>query len=143
MIFPLYFALSILPFYNKIAAQPVSKEPSLQELYRFPNGTRIENVLVLRNGSLLLTLPTEALLYLLDPKSLNAPTLVQRFPYQTSLLGIAQLNQSTVAVIAGNLTRSLYGDNAGVPGSFSIFLLALSGRIVTSFPIPGASLSKA
>lgn len=140
MIFPFCFALSLLLCSIQIAAQPFNGDPFVRELYRFPNGTRIENVLVLRNGSLLLTISTEPSLYLLDPKSANAPTLVQRFPHQTSLLGIAQLNQSTIAVIAGNLTGPLYEDNAGVPGSFSIFLLALSGRIVASFPIPGASL---
>lgn len=137
---PLYFVFSLLLFFIHIAAQPVNNDPSLLELYRFPNGTQIENILVLRNGSLLLTLLTEPSLYLLNPKSSNAPVLVQRFYHQTSLLGITQLNQSTVAVIAGNLTGSTYESNAGVPGSFFIFLLALLGRIVASFPIPEASL---
>lgn len=123
--------------------EPVTNDPAYQKLYRFPNGTIVENLLVLRNnGSLLLTLSTEASLYRVDPKSYSTktPVLVRRFPCRTSLLGIAQLNSSTIAVIAGNLTRSLYENNPGVPGSFSIFLLALSGRIVAEFSIPEASL---
>ena len=66
--------------------------------------------------------------------------LVQRFPGRTSLLGIVQLNQHKVAVIAGNLTGSIYETSSGVTGSFSVFLLSLRERILRSFPVPGASL---
>ena len=135
-----YCVLSFLLFCTHIIAQYVDNNLFVEELYRFPNGTHVENILVLKNGSLLLTLSTEPSLYLLDPESPGAPVLVQHFPHKTSLLGIAQLNPSTVAVIAGNLTGSLYEDNAGVPGSFSVFLLALSGQVVASIPVPQASL---
>lgn len=82
---------------------------------------------------------TEPLLYRLDSKS-SKPVLVQHFPDRTSLLGIVQLNQHKIAVIAGNLTGSIYRTSSGVPGSFSVFLLSLRGRILTSFPVPGTSL---
>lgn len=142
MIFPFYFIISFLLFNTHIIAQSGSDEVVIHELYRFPTGTRIQNLVVLGNGSLLLTLLTEPSLYRFDPKSSKAPVLVHRFPHQTSLLGVTQLNnKKTVALIAGNLTGSIYKNNAGVPKSFFVFLLDLSSaRIIACFPIRQASL---
>ena len=136
MILPFYFLFSFFLFCIRITAQ---KNKGVQELYRFPKGTGISNVLVLRNESLLLTLFTEPSLYRLDPKA-SKPVLVHRFPGRTSLFGIAQVNQYQIALIAGNLGS----DNGSVEiysneqGSSSVFLLSLSGRILKSFPIPEA-----
>lgn len=138
MLFSFYFVYSLLLFCIHTTAQ--SATPFVKQLYRFPNGTSIEDVLVLRNGSLLLALITEPSLYRLDLKSSSAPVLVKRFSAQTSLLGIAQLNKTTVAVIAGNTTSSeenIYPP--AVPGSFVVYLLHVCGKIVASFPIPEAS----
>lgn len=142
MISPLYFLLSLFLF--SVQTLSLANPPAVEELYRFPNGTRIANVLVLRNGSLLLTLITEPSLYRFDPNSKEAPVLVRRFPGHTSLLGIAQLqgNGNPIAVIAGNLTQFTYANDygtEGVLGSFSIFLLSPSGQIKSSFLIPQAS----
>ena len=113
------------------------------ELYRFPNGTSINNLYVLPNESVLLTLFTEPSLYRLDYKS-SEPVLVHRFPGYTSLFGVTQLNSTTVAVIAGNVTfgvKSIFGQGrSGVPGSFAVFLLSLSGRVLASFSIPNAGI---
>lgn len=141
MILPLYFVLSFLLFNKHTIAQSASEKDGVQELHQFRNETSIDNILVLSNGSLLLTLLTEPSLYRFDPeKPSEKPVLVHRFPHRTSLRGVTQLNQTTVAIIAGNLTGSIYQKNAGVPGSFAVFLLDLSGRIVACFPIRKASL---
>lgn len=140
MVLLVHLFLSFLLFYISTIAQYIDNNLFVEELYRFPDGTSLENILVLQNGSLLLTLSSEPSLYRLDPESPDPPVLVQCFPEKTSLLGIAFLNSSTVAVIGGNLTGSLYGNNPGVPGSFSVFLIALSGQVVASWPVAKASL---
>lgn len=141
MIFHLHFVLTI--FLVSVHSTALVKRPAVEQLYAFPKGTRIENLLILRNGSLLLTLFTEPSLYRFDPNSGKVPVLVRRFSGQISLLGIAQLQgkSSNIAVIAGNLikqTLSSDGDITDVSGSFSIILLSESGRIVTSFLISEA-----
>ena len=134
MIVPLYFIFSLL--FSCITAQT----PGVQELYRFPRGTGISNVLVLRNESLLFTLFTEPSLYRLDPKSSKSkPVLVHRFPGYTSLFDIAQVNKYEIALIAGNVIDGTVRDfDSSVPGSFSVFLLSLSGQILKSFSVPEA-----
>lgn len=97
---------------------------------------------MLKNGSLFFNFSTEPSFYFFDFESFDAPLLVQHFPHKTSFLGIAQLNHSTMAVIARNLSGSLYENDRGMPNSFSVFLLALSKQVVASIPIPGASLLK-
>lgn len=132
--------LSFLLFFIHANAHPTGQQAFVQELHQFPNGTRVENICVLRNDSLLITLLTEAALYLLDLDSLHALVLVQRILSHTSVLGLAQPDPDTVAVIAGNLSASTL---ASTPGSYSAQLLALSEqhppRIVSSFAIPGGS----
>lgn len=140
MLRPLYFVLAFFLFIGHTTAQG---PPGVQQLYQFPNGTRIQDVLVLRNESLLLTLLTEPSLYRLDNNS-KTPVLVRRFPHRTSLLGIAQLpgHRTTIAVIAGSLTEASLttgADIKGVPGSFSIILLSEKGDIIATFRIPQAS----
>lgn len=136
MILPFYFFFSFFSLTTRITAQ---KNKGVQELYRFPKGTGISHVLVLRNESLLLTLFTEPSLYRLDPKA-SKPVLVHRFPGRTSLFGIAQVNQDQIALIAGNLVNSEGSVEifSNEPGSSSVFLLSLSGRILKSFPVPEA-----
>lgn len=141
MSLPFYFFLPLLIFFIHATAHPGRDQPFVQELHRFPNGTRVENICVLHNGSLLFTVLTEPSLYLLDPESPSAPVLVQSIPAHTSVLGIAQLDPHTVAVVAGNLSGYTLDSTLG---SYSVFLLALSNwrppRIVASFAIPGSSL---
>lgn len=134
MILPLYVVFVSLLFCIRITAF----SNGIQELYRFSNETGIANILVLRNESLLLSLFTEPSLYRLDPKS-SKPVLVQRFPGRTSLFGIEQINQYQLAVIAGKQINKNYDINLAVPGSFSVFLLSLRGRILRSFSVLEAS----
>lgn len=141
MLLSIYFFLSLAVFYVHATILTARDQTFVQELYRFPNQTRVENICVLHNGSLLFTLLSEPSVYLLDPKFPNPPVLVQHIPARTSVQGIVQLDPDTVAVIAGNLSAYTLDST---PGSYSVFLLALSRqrppRIVSSFPIPGGNL---
>lgn len=141
MIFLLYFIYPLLLLCIHTAAQSTSVDDKPEQLYRFPNKTSIEDVLVLRNGSLLLALSTEPSLYRLNPKYPRAPVLVKRFPGQTSLLSITQLNNTVIAVVAGNTTLSadsVY--STAVSGSYVVYLLSIcDAKIVASFPILQAS----
>lgn len=122
-----------------ITIQAPTEAPYVEELYRFPNGTRAENLLVLRNGSILLTLASEPSLYRYDPKSpKKPPVFVNSVPGKTSLFDITQLDKNTVAVTAGNISGPLYSGYPNVSGTYSVVLFSLSGRLVRSFPIPQA-----
>lgn len=53
-----------------------------------------------------------------------------------------QVNKYEIALTAGNVTGSVYNFDSSTPGSFSVFLLSLSGRILKSFPVPAAGSLK-
>ena len=110
--------------YYSTIVQAVTKTSRVEILHQFPNGTRAENLCVLGNGSLLVTLLTEPSAYLVDPTSASANTvLAQSIPSHTSLLGITHVSRDTVAIIAGNISTATL---ATVPGSFAIHLLVLN-----------------
>lgn len=114
----------------------------VEKLYAFPNGTRVDSFIVLPDDSLLLTLSTEPSLYRFDFKTSKKPELVRKYPGKTALLGIAQINSSTIALVAGGATGSYIDQNEGAPGTFAIYLVSLSGEIKASFPISQAYLLK-
>lgn len=114
----------------------------LKELCLFPIESRIEFFIVLPDDSLLLTSSTENSLYRFDPKTSKEPVVVRKFPGKTSLLGIAQLNPSTIALVAGGAKGSYYRRENAAPGTFAVYLISPSGRIKASFPIPEATLLK-
>ena len=140
MIITTIFSALCLPLYYFISIQAATNTSRVEVLHQFANGTRAENLCVLGNGSLLVTLLTEPSVYLVHTTSTSANTIfVQSIPSHTSLLGITHVSPDTVAIIAGNISVATL---EAVSGSFAIYLLALSEEshayIRTSFAIPDA-----
>lgn len=129
-----------LPLYYFTAVQAATKTSTVEVLHQFANGTRAENLCVLRNGDLLVTLLTEPSVYLVDTTSASPNTvLALSIPSHSSLLGITHVSRDTVAIIGGNISAATLET---ISGSFAIYLLALSeerhAQIRASFAIPGA-----
>lgn len=79
--------------------------PNIRELYRFPNGTWLENITVRPNGHLLIADASTASLWDLVPSVQSAPSsprLVHHFDDADNVGGIAELLPDTYAVIASN-----------------------------------------
>ncbi|KAF4626299.1 hypothetical protein G7Y89_g11861 [Cudoniella acicularis] len=131
-------AIAVMEFVAKMSTGALT----VDVLHQFPNGTRLENLVVLSNGSIIVSAISEGSLYLIDPESSNSPpVLVQHIPYHTAVLGLALPLPDTLAVIAGNFSTET---GAIMNGSWAVFLLDLSDtsppRIIDEFPVPGAQL---
>ena len=129
-----------LPLYYFFTVQAATKTTTVEILHQFANGTRVENLRLLHNGFLLVTLLTEPSVYLVDTISTSANTILAlSIPSHTSLLGITHVSHDTVAIIAGNISAATLET---VLGSFAIYLLGLREEshayIRTSFAIPDA-----
>jgi hypothetical protein len=114
----------------------------LELLYQFPNDeyVNIENIAQRSNGQLLLTLPTGARLVGLDPSN-PVPEDIIRVVGPQSLIGIAETGCDVFTVSAGNFTfgPQVPGGVAGVPGTFSVWSIDLSGHeaqatLITEIP---------
>ncbi|KAF7968177.1 hypothetical protein HWV62_31686 [Athelia sp. TMB] len=84
----------------------------------FPNGTWVENINILSNGQLLVTLLNVPELYQVDPRGIQEPRLVKRISGVEGLLGIAEVTPDVFAVIAGNLSLAT---DVSTAGSYSIW----------------------
>ncbi|KAK4866185.1 hypothetical protein LT330_008526 [Penicillium expansum] len=79
--------------------------PNLREIYRFPNGTWIENIAVRPNGNLLVADLSTAELWEIDPSIPSGPSsahLVHHFEGAEDADGITELSPDIYAVIASN-----------------------------------------
>lgn len=78
---------------------------SLREVYRFPNGTWVENIVVRPNGNILVALVNTPELWEIIPSApsdCNLAQLVYHFDEADSVNGITELSPDTYAVIASN-----------------------------------------
>ncbi|OAK98467.1 hypothetical protein IQ06DRAFT_357580 [Phaeosphaeriaceae sp. SRC1lsM3a] len=98
----------------------------LSTVYQFPNGTWLENLAQMRNGSLLVTVIRSADVYIINNVGIAAETatasLVASFPGHNAVLGITEMQKNVFAVAVGNVTES----NAPVEGTFGVYSLNLT-----------------
>jgi hypothetical protein len=83
----------------------ISASPRLHEVYRFPNGTWVENIVVRPNGNLLVALVNTPELWEITPSTrsrCSAGHLVHHFEEADSVNGIMELSPDTYAVIASD-----------------------------------------
>jgi hypothetical protein len=72
----------------------------ISTVYQFPNGTWLENIAAMRNGSLLLTTINPAQVHIVHPQtSPVTSTTIATFPNTTGVLGITEYQQNVFAVI--------------------------------------------
>ncbi|KAJ5794362.1 hypothetical protein N7457_000961 [Penicillium paradoxum] len=95
--------------------------PNVHEIYRFPNGTWVENIAVRPNGNLLVALLSTPELWEIDPSPLNGTRdspahLVHHFDGAEDVDGITELSPDIYAVIVSN---SVWTIDLRDPGSAS------------------------
>ena len=116
--------VSAVPFEHSEHHEHANSEPPVllvRTLYEYPLGTWIENIAVRPTGELLLTLLNVPELHELDPSEANStPQLVHRFSRALALSGIAEIDDDTFALSAGNFSF----DNGPTSGSWSIWSVA-------------------
>ena len=76
----------------------------VRTIYQFPSETWIENLAVMRNGSILFTVLSSPQLYMVNPFDGSLPVLIHEFPGYLGLLGIAETMPDVFALIAGNFS---------------------------------------
>jgi hypothetical protein len=99
-------------------------------VHQFPNGTWVENIVVRRNGQLLVTINTSPEIYLIDPQvssldptSNKTATLIHNFaPNLTAVHGITETNADQFYVIVSDLTFSPLDPGLG---SYTVWSLNL------------------
>ena len=99
-------ALAVLALSTAAYAAAVGSTTKVttRDIAVFPNGTWVENINILSNGQLLVTLLNVPELYQVDPRGIQEPRLVQRLPGVEGLLGTAEVAPDVFAVIAGNFS---------------------------------------
>ncbi|KAJ5297914.1 hypothetical protein N7508_008163 [Penicillium antarcticum] len=109
----------------------------LREIYRFPNGTWIENIAARTNGNLLVTLINKPELWQINPwtRSGHASAhLVHHFDEAKQMNGIAELEQDTYAIIASDSVWTIsLGQNGGasIPEHIATFPSGLLNGMAT------------
>lgn len=101
-----YIVLFILSLLTSIGATSDSNSPHLREVYRFPNGTWVENIAVRPNGNLLVTLLNTPELWevipSIQPGNNSRARLIHHFHDAETVTGIAELTSDVYAVLASN-----------------------------------------
>src|SRR5688500_850335 len=87
---------------------------------QFPNGTWVENLAQMGNGSILVTIIGKPEVHIVHPKT-GTQDLVFAFPAANSVLGITELNCDIFAVAVGSLKPT----NEPIEGSFAIWTIDL------------------
>ncbi|EHK97239.1 hypothetical protein M7I_7018 [Glarea lozoyensis 74030] len=111
--------------------------PSTTVIYQFPKSpTWIENLAILPNNQILLSLTTAPEVRLLDPNPPNPSIkLLHTFPY-LSALGLVSLTPNLIYLILGNSTSTSFG-----AGTFAIWTLnpntPATTTLLTTFPSAG------
>lgn len=99
-----------------IALSPSTPKHGITETkHQFPNETWVENLAILSNGNILVTLLSSPEVWQIDPAH-NSAELVHHFPQALSVLGITELHPDIFVVAVGNITLPAI---ASVPGSYS------------------------
>ncbi|MCJ1479895.1 hypothetical protein MMC06_000049 [Schaereria dolodes] len=98
--------------------------PSIRDVWRFPNGTWVENIAARPNGQLLVTLISSPEIYQVDPFETHKPALIYRFPDVLSALGIAEIGPDVFAVIAGNFSLKTASSTSA---SYSVWRVDMRG----------------
>lgn len=80
----------------------LAHSPNLREIYRFPNGTWIENIAVRPNGNLLVADLSTAELWEINPSIPSSAHLIHHFDDAKDADGITELSPDIYAVIASN-----------------------------------------
>ncbi|EPE25393.1 NHL repeat-containing protein [Glarea lozoyensis ATCC 20868] len=139
----MHFRISIsllLTLTSLLLSQPstASKSvPSTTVIYQFPKSpTWIENLAILPNNQILLSLTTAPEVRLLDPNPPNPSIkLLHTFPY-LSALGLVSLTPNLIYLILGNSTSTSFG-----AGTFAIWTLnpntPATTTLLTTFPSAG------
>lgn len=105
----------------------------IREIYRFENGTHIENLAVRHNSHILFTTFDRGRLYNLDPGVDHPePELVAELPQVNALTGMTDISQDVFAVIAGTRTSD---SPLLVKESFKLFTVSLSAHHEQKPPI--------
>lgn len=97
MVFIIFFLAAFCTF-------SLSSPSNLHEIYRFPNGTWVENIAIRPNGNLLVSLVNTPQLWEITPTPPGHSTaqLVHHFNDAETVNGITELSPDTYAVIASN-----------------------------------------
>ncbi|KAJ4381021.1 hypothetical protein N0V86_003368 [Didymella sp. IMI 355093] len=98
---------------------------STRTVYQFSNPTWLENIVAMRNGSLLVTVVGRPEIHIVNPLATpSTASLAASIPDVNAALGITELSNNMFAVAAGNVTA----DNTPVSGSFSVWSIDLTRR---------------
>ena len=93
----------------------------VSEVFKFKDGTKLENLAARSNGQLVLTSISDTTLRLLDPSRKNSKAQnVYTFPEATGLTGVIETTPDVFAIVAGNWSLKTF---EGVQGSFAIWLV--------------------
>jgi hypothetical protein len=112
MKFPILFLTSLA----STAVQAVK----LSTIFQYPNGTWLENIAPMHNGSLLVTVIGRAEVHMIDPTLTPATSsLLHTFNGHNAVLGITELERNRFAVAVGNVTAS----NTPIAGTWSVYTL--------------------
>jgi sugar lactone lactonase YvrE len=96
------FIIFLLTVLSALGSSPT---PSMYEVYRFPNGTWVENIAVRPNGNLLVTLVNTPELWEITPSTHlghSTAQLLCHFDRADSVNGITELSPDIYAVVASN-----------------------------------------
>ena len=137
-------AFLVLSLFFQVHAAGSSKAPAISTLWTFPNGTWIENIQVLKNGSLLVSSISQPHIWMMDPTIANSnPQVAYTFENATSALGMTEIAPNIIAIAAGNLSSATL---KAVPGSFAVYIfdfspLQSSGpTLLAKHPVSGSGL---
>lgn len=129
-----YFSLSLsLTFRASLAASIVnarnsiqprsSGDPTVVDIWSFPQDTWVENLAVRSNGQLLVTLLSSPEVYQVDPTLQQPPTLVHRFDGHLACAGIVELGTDVFYVVVSNFSTVTITTG---PGTYSVWKLNLT-----------------
>jgi hypothetical protein len=110
-------------------ALPDSNSPrvnfaQLSLVHEFPKPTWLENLAVMRNGSILVTELTKPRLWLLHPFQDSEPTLIHEFSGYLGLLGVVETDPDVFAVVSGNFSLEV---PTSYPGTYSSWTVDMKG----------------
>jgi hypothetical protein len=132
-------AFAALCGFITLAASVKASAPIL--VAQFPTTVWLENLVALSNGTILVCDAPGGTIYSLDPLSpTKSPNFIHHFTDSTSIFGITNPTQNTVAVSASNFS---FATSSSAPGTNNVYLLEFGrhGEVskVKKFPVPTAT----
>ena len=122
----LFSSVTVLYTFCLFLNLPVALSSSPRTIYQFPKPTWVENILALRNGSLLVSLLNRPELHMIHP--FNTPptsSLVYTFPETNAVSGITELEPDVFSVTTTNFSITEF---APTPGTSQAWKFNFSGR---------------